>query len=202
MLETMSSTETDRPAGTPTSLESFDLLARARRTSLLIDRASPVPGELVDRLVRMATWAPNHKRTWPWRFAVVTGEGRTRLGQLVAAFEQRRGADEAKVAKAAGKYLRSPVVLLIGSAWDTSETRRQEDRDAVAAGVQNLLLGATAAGLASHWATGDWMADPAVKAFAGLGSDDQLVALVYLGWPSGEVAAIERPEPVVAHIES
>ena len=165
----MSSTETDRPVATPTSLESFDRLARARRTSLLVDRAAPVPDELVDRLLRMATWAPNHKRTWPWRFAVVTGEGRTRLGRLVAAFEERRGADAAKVAKAAGKYLRAPVVLLIGSAWDPSETRRQEDRDAVAAGVQTLLLGATAAGLASHWATGDWMADLDVKAFAGLG---------------------------------
>ena len=50
------------------------------------------------------------------------------------------------------------------------------------------------AGLASRWATGDWMADLDVKAFAGLGPDDQLVALVYLGWPCGEVAAVERPE--------
>ena len=92
-------------------------------------------------------------------------------------------------------------VLLVGSAWDPSETRRREDRDAVAAGVQNLLLAATAAGLASHWATGDWMDDPEVKAFAGLAADDQLVALVYLGWPSGEVAPVERPEPPVTRIE-
>ena len=63
------------------------------------------------------------------------------------------------------------------------------------ASVQNLLLAATASGLASHWATGDWMDDAAVKQLAGLAADDELVALVYLGWPSGEVPEVERPAP-------
>jgi nitroreductase len=184
------------------ALEAFDELARARRTSLLLDADRPVPAELVDRLLQVATWAPNHKRTWPWRFAVVTGPGRARLGELVAVHEERKGSDEAKVAKARGKYLRAPVVVLVGSAWQPSEIRRIEDRDAVAAGVQNLLLGATAAGLASHWATGDWMADSDVKAFAGLAPDDELVALVYLGWPTGAVSSVERPAPVIARIDA
>ena len=26
--------------------------------------------QLVQRLCRLATWAPNHKKTWPWRFAL------------------------------------------------------------------------------------------------------------------------------------
>ena len=102
------------------------------------------------------------------------------------------------MAKARGKYLRSPVVILVGSAWQPEAMRRREDRDAVAAAVQTLLLGATASGLASHWATGDWMDDAAVKELAGLAPDDDLVALVYLGWPNGEVPAVERPAPIVA----
>jgi nitroreductase len=101
------------------------------------------------------------------------------------------------VAKARGKYLRSPVVVLVGSAFQPDPVRRLEDRDAVAAGVQNLLLGATAAGLASHWATGDWMQDEAVKSLAGLAAEDELIALVYLGWPDGEVADVDRVAPVV-----
>jgi hypothetical protein len=40
------------------------------------------------------------------------------------------------------------------------------------------------------------MDDAAVKAFAGLAPDDDLVALVYLGWPDGEVPEVERPAPV------
>lgn len=184
------------------ALERFAQLVRRRRTSLRMDPDVAVPRELVERLVRLATWAPNHKRTWPWRFSVLTGEARARLGEAVAAFEAARGADEAKVTKARGKYLRAPVVVLVGAAGHDDPVRRAEDRDAVAAGVQNLLLGATAAGLANHWATGDWMADAAVKELAGLAAEDELVALVYLGWPAGEVPVVERPDPVVRWLGS
>jgi len=181
-------------------LEAFEELARRRRTSLLMDRERAVPEELVDRLLRVSTLAPNHKRTWPWRFAVVTGDARERLGELVSDYEARSGADPARVAKARGKYVRSPVVVLVGAAAQADPVRRAEDRDAVAAGVEHLLLGATAAGLASHWATGPWMGDPAVKAFAGLEAEDELIALVYLGWPTGEVPEVERPEPAVLRL--
>lgn len=183
------------------ALEAFDRLARVRRTSLKVDPAVPVPPELVERLLGLATWAPNHKRTWPWRFTVVTGPARQQLGELVAGFEQRRGGEPARVDKARGKYLRAPVVILVGAAWQPDPARRREDRDAVAAGVQTLLLGATAAGLASHWATGDWMDDPAVKSFAALGPDDDLVALVYLGWPSADVPTVDRPAPAITWLE-
>jgi nitroreductase len=159
-----------------------------------------VPDELVDRLLRLAVWAPNHKRTFPWRFAVIEGDGRRRLGELVAAYEARIGAPLERQEKAKHKYVRAPVVILVGATHHPDPIRRVEDRDAVAAGVQNLLLGATAAGLASHWATGTWMEDDAVKALADLEPDDELIALVYLGWPTGEVPEVERPEPAVLRL--
>ncbi|HAP77274.1 MAG TPA: nitroreductase, partial [Acidimicrobiaceae bacterium] len=54
----------------------FAALARARRTSMVVDRDRPVPHQLVAELCELAQWAPNHKRTWPWRFALCEGEGR------------------------------------------------------------------------------------------------------------------------------
>jgi nitroreductase len=191
------------PSGVePLELEALEALVQRRRTSLLLDPGQAVPPELVERLVRVVGWAPNHKRTWPWRIAVVTGDGRRRLGELVADFERRGGADAARIEKALTKYLRAPVIVLLGRADHPDPVRRREDRDAVAAGVQNLLLAATAAGLASHWATGDWMSDAAIKSFAGLEPHDELVALVYLGWPTGAVPAVERPEPRVAYVDN
>jgi nitroreductase len=181
-------------------LIAVESLIQQRRTSLRVDPDRAVPLDLVERLVHLVGWAPNHKRTWPWRTTVVTGEGRRRLGELVAAYEQGRGADDARVEKARGKYLRAPVVLLFGRAAHPDPVRCTEDRDAVAAGIQNLLLAATAAGLASHWATGDWMSAPTVKAFAGLDHEDELVALVYLGWPNGEVPPVDRPPVPIAYV--
>ena len=73
-------------------LGGIERLVVSRRTSLRVDPGRDVPAELIDRLLRLAVWAPNHKRTFPWRFAVIEGDGRRRLGELVAAYEGRIGA--------------------------------------------------------------------------------------------------------------
>ncbi len=188
-------------AGELLDLSAVEALVQRRRTSLRLDPHRAIPAELVERLVRVVALAPNHKRTWPWRITVVSGEGRRRLGELVAEYERRCGSDPARIEKARTKYLRAPVVVLVGRADHPDPVRCREDRDAVAAGIQNLLLAATAAGLASHWATGDWMNDNGIKSFAGLDTADELVALVYLGWPTGDVPAVERPELRIAHVD-
>src|SRR5262245_14982612 len=147
-------------------------LVRARRSNLRVDPERPVPPALVDALLDLACWAPNHKHTHPWRFAVVTGPGRARLGEAAAAGLPALGiTDPGAVAKMRTKYLRAPVVLVVGSAAHPQEHLRRENEHAVAAGVQNLLLGATALGLASFWGTGAAVEVPEVKALVGLRPD-------------------------------
>ncbi|HWP87307.1 MAG TPA: nitroreductase family protein, partial [Burkholderiales bacterium] len=58
---------------------------------LLLERTSAVkvqePGptqEELDTILRSALRAPDHGRLRPWHFIVITGEGRTRLGSLLA----------------------------------------------------------------------------------------------------------------------
>lgn len=194
------------PAGTERSqrhidLTLFELLAASRRTSLRVDPERPVPAEIVERLCRSAMWAPNHKKTWPIRFAVFTGDGRARLGSTIAdALEADGFDDEPKLAKYRAKYLRAPVMLGVGSVAGDSQMRSAENRDTTAAGVQNLLLAATAAGLASFWSSGAPPADSAVAELCGWEPGTRTIALVYLGWPIGEVPAPERPEPPIVHI--
>ena len=113
-----------------------------------------MPLDVIAELCGLATWAPNHKKTWPWRFAVFTGEGRSRLGDTMAdEMERVDFGDDVKRAKTRTKYLRTPVTLVVGCAPHDNEMLHDENRDAVAAGIQNLLLGATALGLASFWST-------------------------------------------------
>lgn len=186
-----------------TSFDDFAELARARRTHLLVDRERPVPHDLVEQLCELASWAPNHKKTWPWRFAAVTGDGRARLGEgFVADMIDRDLGDEGKRSKTLTKYLRAPTVLVVGCAAHEHPTFHDENRDAVAAAIQTLLLGATSLGLASFWATAPVMDSPRVLDMCNFADDDRIVALVYLGWPSGTVEAPERPAPVVLHVTS
>lgn len=185
-------------------LAAFTDLATRRRTSLLIDRERAVPDDLVLRLCRLATWAPNHKKTWPWRFSVLTGDARVRLGELTAQQLVDEGIEhEVKLDKARGKFLRAPTIVMVAARpnYDDPELHA-ENLHSVAAGVQTFLLGATAAGLASFWASGAPLRSDAVKELCGFDDDDRLVALVYLGWPSGDVEVPERPDPDVRFLDT
>ena len=185
------------------SLDSFAALALARRTSLLVDRERAVPDELTDRLCQLATFAPNHKKTWPWRFAVVTGEGRRTLGETAADAMRAAGVDDdAKLDKTRSKYLRAPTIVVVGTAPNPDPHRHREDRDAVAAGVQTLLLGATAAGLSSFWSSCPFGANDAVAAFSGFEPGTDISALVYLGWPVDEVPVPSRDAPKINHVST
>jgi nitroreductase len=64
---------------------------------------------------------------------------------------------------------------------------------AVAAGVQNLLLAATAAGLASFWASPPDNASPRVLSLCGFEDGSHIVGVIYLGWPARNVAVPRRP---------
>lgn len=179
-----------------------DEVIRTRRTNLHVDPDDDVPEELVAHLIELATWAPNHKRTWPWRFTVLQGGARWRFGEAlaaVAATDPRAPAE--KVAKLRVKYARSPVVVLVWVRVADDEVRAREDRDATAAAVQNLLLGATAFGLASYWGSlPDQLAD-AARRFAGVDDDHDLVALVYVGWPTSAAPVPERAAPQVRWLD-
>ncbi len=180
----------------------FEVLATSRRTSLKLDRERAVPVELVERLCRLATWAPNHKKTWPWRFALFTGDGRAELGSTIADALAATGFDDEKrLDKYRMKYLRAPAMLVVGATAGEFGLRTVENRDAVAAGVENLLLGATAAGLASFWSSGVPEADAAVASLAGWEEGTSMVAIVYLGWPDGTVRAPERPLPELVVVD-
>jgi nitroreductase len=183
------------------ALEAFEALAAARRSSLRVQRDTPVPRELVDRLCRLAACAPNHHRTRPWRFVAFSGAGRARLGAALEAGQRAAGVtDTAKLDKARTKYLRAPVVLVVLCTGDPDSVVDAENRDAVAAAIQTLLLGARAAGLTSLWSTGAAARDEHVLDLCGGRAGDRIVGLVYLGWPLDEDAPPERCAPGVVHV--
>ena len=177
--------------------ELLDSIIGSRRTCLQMDPERPVDPGLVEALCRAAAWAPYHRRTEPWRFAAFTGAGRGRLGDTIADVMAADGADPAKVAKTRGKYLRAPLMLLVGSAAGPDATTTAENRDATAAAVQNLLLAATARGLGSFWSSVARPEAPELLELCGFEPGTFVVAAIYLGHPTGECAAPSRSEATV-----
>jgi nitroreductase len=180
---------------------------RERRSNMNVDLERPVPREVVDDLLDLATWAPNHYRTNPWRFVVLTGKARERIGEIAArAAASRPDAKESIVERQRAQFLRAPTVLVAASAPDEDPIKHFENKHAVAAGVQNILLGAQAAGLAGAWRSGLAMTDPEVsrpvKEALGLDPKDEIVSFVYLGYPIGPPGAREKPPAVVRYLDS
>lgn len=186
----------------------FGALARQRRSNLRIDPDRAVEPAILEALIATATTAPNHHRTHPWRFRIITGEGRRGLGEALAgelAEDPAGDADDpvraAKVAKARSKYLRAPVMLAVASRTGPDPISTTENRDAVAAAIQTLLLAATEAGLASLWSTGAAVTSPAVARFCRFDPTDAVVGLIYLGWPTETLGPVERPPAEIIHID-
>ena len=179
---------------------------RERRSNLNVDVDRPVPREAIDELIELATTAPNHYRTNPWRFVVLTGAARGRIGQVAAEAAARQPeAKEAIVERQRSQFLRAPAVIVAAAAPDEDPIKHFENKHSVAAGVQNILLGATARGLASAWRSGLAMVDPAVsgpvKEALGLDPKDEIVAFVYLGFPIGPPGSKEPPRGTVTYLE-
>jgi nitroreductase len=166
-------------------------LMRERRSAARVE-TTPPPRAAIESILEAATWAPNHYRTAPWRFIVLSGAARERLGEVMAQSQAKRleGSDlsdtdrAASLAKERGKPLRAPVVIAVGCVPSAAEkVEETEEICAVAAGVQNMLLAAHAMGLGAMWRTGAPARDPAVKRFLGVPDEALIIAFVYVGYP-------------------
>jgi nitroreductase len=166
------------------------------RQSITNLRPDPVPRDLVERLLSAAVQAPNHYHVRPWRFVVLQGQARERLGDVFAEILREAHPDlpPAALEKERAKALRSPLLIAVGvDIPDDPRVIETENICAAAAAVENLLLAVDALGLAGKWRTGDAAYDPRVKAFLGFQPDQHLIAFLYIGFPEGEPAPVDRP---------
>ena len=162
---------------------------RARRTVKKMDAGRPVDREDVGTVIEAATWAPNHHLTEPWRFVVIQGEARARLGDALAAalssFSGGQAAAERLEAER-GKPLSAPtVVALISRPGRAENVVAQEEMVAAGAALQNMLLAAQSLGLASFVRTGAHAYSQEVRNFLRMEGHETLVGMVYLGYASG-----------------
>jgi len=162
----------------------------------------PVPRAVVGELLAAAVCAPNHHLTRPWRFIVLAGPARAEVGVAHARAVARRrdAATDLALAKEAARLERAPVVIACVVAPGGDPVEAREDRDAVAAAIQNLLLAAQAHGLAAIWRTGTMVDEAEVRAALGLRGREEIVAFVYLGHPVAPAPPRERTPQDVADV--
>lgn len=115
--------------------------------------------ETIAQLLANAAWAPNHKKTEPWRFKVYTGAAKIELAEQcekVLREQQAAGysVSDEKIAKFTDTMKKVPVA--IATVLQTDQAHRLpewEEVAAVAMAVQNMWLTATEMKLGAFWAT-------------------------------------------------
>ena len=87
-----------------------------KRHSVPKVKPDPVPRELIEKLLDAGNQAPNHYTVRPWRFFVLTGDARKRLGDVMAASQKDRFPDlpAEGLDKTRALPLRAPVLIALG----------------------------------------------------------------------------------------
>jgi len=153
--------------------------------------------EQIEQILEAGTWAPNHHLTQPWRFFVLTGDARNRLGAAMAdAATEGQEDSEAKDRawkSQASKPLRAPVLIAIGvEPAEGDHVVEVEEIAAAAAAGQNMLLAAQALGLGAMWRSGHLAYSRQVHEFFGLSERGKLLGFIYLGFPAMDKPVRER----------
>ena len=142
-------------------------------------------GDLL-RVLELANWAPSHGLTEPWRFIIYGGDAvktfcrqhadlyksLTPLEKFDPSVYQKRLHD--------GDFA-SHLVVAVMKRGNSPKIPAIEEIAATAASIQNVLLGAAAAGFAAFWSTGGMVHRPEFKSFFDLAESDVVLGLLYFG---------------------
>jgi coenzyme F420-0:L-glutamate ligase / coenzyme F420-1:gamma-L-glutamate ligase len=189
-------------------MDAIDAMRTRRSLRQLAARA--VPREIVDEVLALACVAPAPHHTRPWRYVIVSPDRRTALAEAMGAEWrvdlERDGHPEALIEKLLRKSMRqittAPALILACLTheglrdWPDERRARNEfamAQQSIGAGMQNIMLGAHALGLASYWISAPLFAPEACAAALDLPEGYVAQAFIVLGYPADGAAPKRRP---------
>lgn len=172
----------------------------------LLTQPAPSPGELAT-ILGIAARVPDHKKLTPWRFVVIEGAARERLGEIAAEACRREEAEppsHVRLETERKRFLRAPLVVAVVSR--VKETRGAPEWEQIlsaGAACMNLCIAANAHGYGTCWIT-EWISYS--KYFTsefGLADNERIAGFIHIGTAAEKPAERERPEmdKIVSRLE-
>ena len=138
--------------------------------------------DVLVEILNSATFAPNHKRTKPWRLRVFRDEEKNQLGlKLAEIYKQTTNPQtflEKKYLNIADKISKSNVIVTICVNF-SGLLPEWEEIAATAMAVQNMYLTATAHEIGCYWSTPGMINH--LNEFLQLEENQRCIGLFYLG---------------------
>ena len=173
------------------------MLSRNSVPARLLGEPAPSGADL-DEILETAMRAPDHAALRPWRFIIIRGEARARLGEVFAEALCRRDplADGDARRKELDRPMRSPLIVALCAEIVEEHPKVPVVEQIVACGAaaQNMLNAAHAKGYAGIMLTGANAHDPLVKEALGLRPKDEIIGFLYFGTPEDGVRQKPRPD--------
>ncbi|MFT7572220.1 MAG: nitroreductase [Paracoccaceae bacterium] len=172
------------------------LLTRRSTVAKMMDGPGPSDAEL-QQILETGMRVPDHGRLTPWRFIVIRGDARDKIGDVIAASFKKNKADaiEEEIEIEQERLSRAPVVVAVLSRVHKGH-KIPEWEQVLSAGAacQTMLIAAQSMGYAAQWLT-EWYAyDPDVKSAVGAEPGDEIAGYVFFGNQMAEGKERARPE--------
>lgn len=171
----------------------FDLIRNRRSVFPVQYNSETIATGDIKKILEAANWAPTHKRTEPWRFKVLQGEAKTRLGRFLSnkyreiAIKPQR----VKTRKFMENPQRSAAVIAICLQRDPAESLPEwEEIAAMAMAVQNMWLCCTEMGIGCYWSSPGLI--QYMDEFFDLKPGERCMGFFYMGHYDGEIPEVTR----------
>ena len=190
-----------------TAFEQLKQIIESRRTvKAAAMNGQKIPDEHIRELLALADWAPTHGNTEPWYFYVYSGDAFKQFGHTHAELYYKDTPDDKRDPAKYDKLLHAvdkPSHLIIAAMkkGNNPKITALEEICAVAASIQNLLLGAEALGISCIWNSGGMTHRVALKQYLGLGKEDHVLGLLYLGYTDGPKKEGRRIVPIADKVK-
>lgn len=165
-----------------------------------------IPDEQIRQLLELADWAPTHGHTEPWRFKVYAGDKVRDFCLAHAGLYRKHTVEEKYLQQKYDKLLHmgdtaSHVLVAYMRRGDLPKIPELEEIAATSCAIQNLLLGATALGIASYWGSGGMAYHPPMKEMLYLRDEDVVLGILYLGYADESAGEGKRTVPLAEKVQ-
>jgi len=174
-------------------------LSRRSGSAKAMKGPGPSPEQL-RRILASAVRVPDHGKLTPWRFILFEGEGRQRMGAILAEIiAGERDSTPERIEQERNRFMRAPVIVAV-----VSRVREQipipawEQELSAGAVCMTMVIAAHAMGFVANWIT-EWCAyHPLVLERIGLRPTERIAGYVYIGQPAAPLE--DRPRPGIESI--
>ena len=171
-------------------------LLKTRRSVLAKNLTAPGPNkEQLNTLLKIATRVPDHRKLEPWRFIIVEGNNRIKLGEIFCKIKLKQcDLSPEQITAELNRYNHAPTVIVVVFCPVEHKTPVFEQLLSCGAVCQHINIASTALGFSSQWVTNWCSFDKTAQLELGLKAHESIAGFFHIGTANCLPKERSRPE--------